>query len=473
MGQISKIVLLAGAALSVATPALAQNADQNRAYAAELQADAAGRASLQGRTASEGLTIRDGSGNFSLRVGALLQFRYTADFRGDGTGDFNGDGVADATISSDDDTTLGFNRPATQLRFSGTAGAPELKYYVQGSFNESGVAGSSGNFSLDDAYAGWSWDNGFTLAAGQLKVPVIKEWAMDEGNMLAAGRSITGAYFGEGITGRTQGILGSYASDSFRLGVVFDDGHQSQNTPIFAPGGLLGGEADFGLTGRVDIKFAGDWSQAAQFSSWQNSDFGAFVGGGIHYEQWGSTGDGNDAAPAAGVASPNPSVLLYTIDGQLVGNGWGAYAAFTGMNVDLDTAAADDVDQYGILLQGSIFLADQWEIFGRWDWLMLDKNNNNFVVAPDELDPDDLHFLTFGVNYYVFPQSQTAKLTLDTVIGLNETYEAFRGSPGGGNSTLGVFGNGAAPSVIGQNAGVLGDIDSGEFAIRAQFQLMF
>lgn len=456
MGKISKMVLIAGAALSVASPVLAQNADQTRAYAAELKSDAAGRSSLQGSGGAQGLTITDGTGNFSLRVGALLQFRYTANFRSDGT---NVDIPAPNFISSDDDFTHGFSRPRTTLRFSGNAGAPELSYYIQGNFDE-----NQASFNLEDAYAAWTWDNGFSAIFGQWKVPVVKEWAMDEGRMLSASRSIVGTYFGQGITGRTQGILGAYKTDSFRLGVSFNDGANTANTQY-----NNAAEADWALTGRADVKLAGDWSQADEFSSFRNRDFAAFIGGGIHWQESGSTGDGNDAAPAPGVNAASPSTLVYTLDAQVAGSGWGAYAAFIGRNSDLDVAGQDDIDDYGIMLQGSVFLADQWELFGRWDWLMFDKNNNNFVVAPDELDPDDLHYLTLGVNYFVFPESQVAKLTLDVVIGLNESYEIFRG-PASGNFT----GNGAvAAGNAGPDLGVLGDIDSGEFAIRGQFQLMF
>jgi len=85
MRKIATFVI-AGTAASIAS---AQSSlDIERAYAAELSADAAERSSLlQGSGEGSGFSLTSGDGASTLNINAFFQFRYVANFRDDGQSD--------------------------------------------------------------------------------------------------------------------------------------------------------------------------------------------------------------------------------------------------------------------------------------------------------------------------------------------------------------------------------------------------
>jgi len=444
MSQI-KLFVVAGAALGLTAGAMAQNAglDYDRAYSAELNADAAARTSqLQGGTAGNDgfFYIGDGTGNYRLNMSGLLQFRYTVNLRDDQPTNAGG--------GTDDDTTIGFSLPRTQLRWHGNIINPNWKFYIQGDFND------SNGFTLQHAYGQYDFENmeGGFLRFGQFKLPILSEELIAPEFQLAADRSVTNEFFSQQYS---QGLMFGYMSDSFAVHAAFSDGIGSANTAFNAnlAGGARGAEADFALTARVDVKLEGDWDRFDDFTSWRGDDLAARIGGAIHWE---SAGDTNPSIAAGG----DYEFLMYTVDAAVEGNGWNLYAAFIGANSE---SGAFDSDDYGAVFQGGVFLTDQWELFGRWDALFLDDGARGIAATAD----DDLHFLTFGVNYYFVPMSHAAKFTLDTVWSLNTTAPTLTGGAG---STVATTGSVLPDPRFTQ---VLGDGDDGEFVLRAQIGIAF
>lgn len=440
----SKMIVIAGTALSLSGVAFAAETDTSRAYANELRADAAGRTSLATGAKSSGLTITDGSGNFSLRVGGLMQFRYTANFRSGDTFDGTPVPPGGGGLSGDDKATIGFSLPRTQINFSGNAGSPEITYYIQGNFNSDGANGE-GNFQLDDAFVKYAFDNNWDVRFGQFKLPILTEDLIGDGYQQSIDRSFTADTFRQR---RSQGIQVGYSADVFRVLGAFSDGWRTANTDYNNPS-----EADYALTLRVDGKFAGDWNQWNQFSSWQNSQFAAFLGGAVHWQQGGKTGDGDDR----GVNANQTNYFLWTIDTQVKGNGWNVFAAIIGSHAKIRGGGGTN-NSYGWQVQGGFFATQQIELFARYDGSYASRNMN--------LDPRTLHFLNFGLNYYLFPESQTAKLSGDIVIGLTKSQGVqavnYQGTVPGGAAP--------APNI---RAAILGAPKSGEVGLRVQFQLLF
>ncbi len=482
MVHTSKMFFIAGAALGLAATAFgAETTDTSRAYANELQADAAGRTSLAASKGSNGLTITDGSGNFSLRIGGLLQFRYTADFRSGSTanttpgGSTNGGGGG---LTGQDKATIGFSMPRAQLYFAGNAGSPELTYYIQGGFQETNVnpinnngavAGNpngfttvnTGQFQLEDAFMKYAFDNNWDVRWGQFKLPILTEDLIGDAYQQSIDRSFMADTYRQQ---RSQGIQVGYTADAFRVLGAVSDGWRSANTDYNNPN-----ESDYALTLRVDGKFAGDWNQWNQFSSWQNSQFAAFLGGAVHWQQAGKTGDGLD-----NVTNANQSnFFLWTIDTQIKGNGWNIYGAFVGSHAKLQSTAtvpfSTTNNSYGWQIQGGWFATQQIEIFGRYDGIWA---NSGIAGAGTTASPHIWNFLDFGLNYYMFPESQTAKISGDIVIGLNRD-QNLQGINFQGNAATGQFVPGSSLAAPNTNAGVLGSPKAGEVALRAQFQLLF
>lgn len=425
MSQTKVLVFVAGAALSIGAQALAQNAnlDQSRAYANELVADAGTRASLlQGGPAGSAtyagtFSIADGSGNNRLNFGGTETFRYNATFR------------SQSSQGNQDDNTIGFNAPVNRIRMWGNVWDKNLTFKVQG--NWGGNNAQDQGFNLEDAYAMYSWDNGGAVKWGQYKMPVLRESMVEDEFQLAGDRSISSYVFGAGYT---QGIEYAYSSDQFRFVGGFTDGVNTANTDFNSPA-----ESDWAVNVRGDWKIMGaDWERFNDFTSWRSApDNAMLLGGAFEFQDGGSTGFTSDV-----------QAFLYTIDWSWEGKGWNVFVSGVGAHVD--PAGGTTLDNYGIVIQGGFFLADQIELFARLDTILLDKD----MGAPDAT----MYFLQGGVNYYVSPESHTCKLTGEVGYATNNT------------SSL--FGSGGLIEGNTRNT-FLGDTSTGEFTLMGQIQVVW
>lgn len=430
-----------GAALSLAgvAGAATPDLDIDRAYAAELRADAATHTSLlqsggSGWSPEDGFHIGDASGNNQLRIGALLQFRYVASFRDD-----------DDLGSSAESFAHGFERPRTQLWVEGNIVNPRLQYRV--SF-DAGVTNGGRNTAsglLRDAYVQYFFEGegeGFFARWGQFVAPLIGEENIAPEYQLAVERSVTNEFFAPGWS---EGIMVGYLADSFAIYGTVSDGVRDPAV-LGGTGGtaFAGPDADYAFTARAEIKFAGDWDQFADFTGMRGQDYGFVLGGGFHWQSTGDTGQSATGAPGT-----DSDYYLWTVDAQLEGDGWNFYAAYIGHTLDIDGGL--DVTNNGVVVQGGVYIADQVELFARWDALFLDED---LVSMGAE---EDYHFLTFGGNYYVTPNSHTAKATVDVVWAFDDSITS--------GLISGVDGNIADTNLLG------GSED--EVALRGQITVLF
>ena len=415
--------LLAGLATGLtATTAMADanatsgaSADEVRAIVAEMLSDAETRSSLlQGGGSAgwdDGFFIESGDGSFRLNVGALVQFRYVANFRDDNGGDDDFDGD--------------FQTANTRLTFDGQL-YNDWFFKIQGNFSRS----SGGTFGLEDAYVGYSFEDGGALVLGQMKAPLLREELVDEPHQLAIDRSQVNQYFS---AMRTQGVAYKWNSDTFRGTVALTDGANQANSDLGSAGV---GQSDFSITGRGEFLMSGSWDQFDDFTSMQGSEDGFMIGAAAHYQ----TGPGD-------VVGSEADIFAYTIDASYESDGWNLFAAFMGRDIDIDGGA--DGHDYGFVLQGGVFVTEDTELYARYGQIILDDD----AVAPGSADESGE--FTFGVNHYI--HGHAAKFSVDLVYYIDE-------------ATAGIGGPVGADTQIGR----LGDAtDDGEVAIRAQMQLMF
>ena len=433
--------VIAGTACGLATAQ--SDLDLERAYSAELLADAANRSSLlQGAGEGSGFTITSGDGASTLTTNALFQFRHVFNFRDD----------SNAGVGDDNDFTHGFEIPRARIDWSGNLINDNLTYRISGDFGDINTGGDN-QFTVTWAYGQYAFEGmeGAFLRFGQFKAPLFWEELVDAEFQLAADRSFTGEGFSQQYS---QGLMFGYEQESWRGYFALTDGIASAGTTYNG-----GGEADYALTARGEFKIAGDWARFTDFTSWRNSDYAAKIGAAVHWEQYGQTGD---AGINSGGGSPlsiadsegKGQQLLYTVDAAIEGNGWNLFAAFNGNYTEVDDddlSPVDDVSDYGVVVQGGVFVTDQWELFARYDGLYLDSDRG--------LSDDSVNFLTFGANHYFFPESHAVKWTTDFLISFDDTAD-FQGSllPSGG---------GASPTSF------LGQDDDAEFALRSQVSVLF
>ncbi|GAB4551670.1 MAG: hypothetical protein Tsb0013_13800 [Phycisphaerales bacterium] len=413
---MNRLMTVAGAAVAL-TPmtALANtSADEVRAIVAEMLADAETRSSLLqsgGSAGYDGGFVITDNANFSLKVNGIIQQRYTAFIQDDSP--------------ANDDYEGGFSIPRAKLIFSGHATDPNLVYRIQGEF---GQTNNGGTFTLEEAYVGYNWDNGWGLYGGQVRLPVLWEDVVSEGGSLAADASVTNEVFSPQFS---QAAWLHYSNEDFRGWLAFSDGANSGNTDF------TNDPSDYAFTCRVEFNLAGDWSQFNTMSSAPGSDFAAKLGLGAHY-QWGPN------TPAGGEVEALP----YTADLMLQGDGWNAYAAFIGRYVEID-GVAGDFNDYGLVLQGGVFIPEtDWELFARYDAVFTDDNYAN---------DGDFNTLTIGTNWYI--SGQNARFTFDVQYYFDATADS---------DPVNAVAAGSGPDVS-----LIPTVDDGAVALRAQFQLMF
>ena len=456
--------LIAGSAFGLggiasADPIASSEIDLQSAYQAELAADAAARTSLlaAGQNRS-GFQVASQDGVGTLNVGALVQFRYTASFRDDQASD-----IAPGFSSpiGDNDFASGFNVQRARLDFWGNIVSPQWTYRISMDASEFPAPANHGDFGVTWAYMQYDLEGemeGAYVRAGILKLPLLAEENIAPEFGLAAERSLTNEFFSQQYS---EGALFGYHADAWNFAFAFSDGINSRGTQYNAAG-----ESDIALTARAEVKFAGDWAQFEDLTSWQGSEYASKVGAAVHWETYGETGvtaKSNAASNGLG-GNGDGDIFIWTVDAQVEGNGWNMFAAFIGGHEEVDgvTSGNDDVAHFGLVVQGGVFVTSQVELFARYDGLYID--DEVFASGRD----DNFHFLTVGTNYYVVENSHALKLTLDLIFAFEETDELLQLSgPGTGGSAL--LGGSSASSIT----GLLGQSDDTEIVVRGQAQMLF
>ncbi|MBX3385772.1 MAG: hypothetical protein KF768_04310 [Phycisphaeraceae bacterium] len=407
------VVLAAGIPFSVQSVAMGSS-DDVRAIVAEMMADAETRSSLLagGDAGHDGKFFVAGDG-FKLNVGGGTQFRYIMNFRDD--------------ENTGDDLSNGFQMARARIQMSGTV-HERWAYMVLGQFSTTDDA--DGSFRLLDGYVGYTFDNGWGLYFGQVKAPIVREDMTSDFHLFAVERSASTDFM---RPDRVKGVWVHKQEESWRTWITFNSGADTDNTDFNAMS-----NADYAFSARFEFLFDGQWSQFADFTSPKGSDFGAMLGLAAHYQGPHNTGNPADV---------DTSVFLYTADVGLEGDGWNLFAGFIGRYIDQDSFMGDaEFNDFSFVVQGGLMLSERWEVFARYDALILDDDRG--------LDNDYFGFVTVGVNHYF--AGHAAKFTADIVYSTDETLPDLTAV--GGFST---------------KQGLQGDVSDGEVAIRLQMQLMF
>lgn len=425
-----------------------QRAAQIRSLVSDVLADADQRASLQssGMTAgwSDGFFLSSPDGRFLLRVSGLMQFRWMYN---------HADSVPAGDLTGRD--ISGFENSRTQLTFRGHVFDRSLTYMVRGNFSRTGGGSysgelprqsgefSGGDFQLFDAWMRYAFNDEFSIRAGQFKLPFTRETLVYSANLLTVERSLIDFVTSMGYS---QGVEAEYRSDWFGfMGAFSDGGTDNLAGPLGTNGPFLGTiapntswllrEAEWAATARAEFLLAGNWEQFRQFTSPMGDPFGmmlgvagtvqrgrtpAFLNQPLHPEFWGVTGD---VSVAFGGAS--------------------LFASVTYESVEYDSDTFNGWEIFGVVVQGSVYLASKWELFGRYEFGMMTGDDD----APDV---DDLFLATIGLNWYI--DGQDVKFTVDGGFGQQSIAASWSAIPAGYRALT--------PA-------------TNQFVVRTQFQLQF
>jgi hypothetical protein len=397
MNKLAQISALAAAA-GLAT---AGSLDLDRSYAAELRSDAGAYSVLNASAAN-------------LQVTAGARFGYGINLR-------DNSGLAD-----DNEDTIGFGFQDVEVRVTGQVTdsiQATISFDFAGDDNVAfGGTGSDG-INLEDAYADWTVNDGFSLRIGQFVQSYSAGRSISEYHMMGAFRSSAQSVLGD--LGWSQGIEAHFGGDTWSAAIGFSDGPFSANTQFNDAS-----EADWAFNARFDLFSDSDKARFADRASWRGSAAGWRVGAGAFYASYGDT-------------NPSPSedeIIGVTVDGAYEGDGWGVNAAFFWQNIDAE--GSDTVDNFGGEIGANMFFNDQVEGYARYDIIVFDED---FTA-----DEDTFQAISVGVNYYFVPESHAAKFTAE----LGWAFDDTTGAP------------------TGLNGGFLGDSD-GELNLAFMLQFMF
>ncbi|MBL4699413.1 MAG: hypothetical protein JKX70_11335 [Phycisphaerales bacterium] len=417
----NKTQFTAAALMMAATTgfAAAGSLELDRAYAAELKADAGARSVLN----------QGNLGNVDVSVG--VRFGYS----------FN---TLDGNTNSDNDTTMGFQFSEAVVAIEGDV-TDNMHARISFQFGpNNSSSGSGGTAVLEDAFVDWAVNEDFTLRVGQFIPAFSAEASTSEFNMMNSYRSVT--HESLGTPSWTQGIEAQFGGETWDFSIGFNDGFNTANTAF------NGAEADFGINARFDFYSDSDKARFNDQTSWRGSASGWRAGAGVMFSSFGST---NMAAAA------ETDSAAFTVDAAYEADGWAVRAAF--YFTDIETSATADHSNMGFELGGSFFFSDQWEGFARWDTLILDDD----ATAGQTTNEDTFNFIAIGANYYFVPESHAAKFTLELGVSLDETSDMTAAAVTGDMGT-GVFGANSSTGFFQELAG-----QDGQIMVSGTMQWMF
>jgi hypothetical protein len=372
------------------------------------------------------------SPGYLLRVGAMIQFRYIADHRASGPGIDTQEG--------------GFQLRRIKLRFEGNVISPELDYRVQFDADR-----DSGGVVLQDAWLRYHFSPELFVIAGQFQDFYSREQMTSSRRLMGIERSVAATIFASS-SDYVQGVgLQWDATDRLRLDFTVNDGVASG-----APGGGVTGTGflnpghDFyddstrvAVTGRAELRVAGDWSETQDLSAWPEDAPALFVGTAVHEEIGKSP---RNTTPQIGAYD---SFLMATADVVAKYRGLTVLAAGYTWHFDLaeGNAHGASLDNYAATLQAAYqLIPERLEPYVKYDWIHVD---------PSLTDANELNTLTAGFNYYF--RRHALRLSADVLWAMNNvnTY-----------NTLGtnLSGLGLLPDAAGRSDQIVG---------RAQIQVMF
>ncbi|MEM9420766.1 MAG: porin [Planctomycetota bacterium] len=355
--------------------------------------------------------LESADGGFSLAISGQAQVRYI----------YNNRSNAPGTGIDDGDNLSGFQLRRTKLKGKGHIADPKISYAFSFASNR-----DSNNTGLEVLTVGYSFDNGVKLTAGRTKAPFAFDELTSSSRQQAAERALVTEQF---TTGFTEGIMAEFKPvDDLKIRAMFSDGAGAGEG---GNGDFNETPADLAVTVRGDYTIGGSKGFAKDYTSWVEDEMGINIGAAVHHE-----------VAKTGVNQATGGLDAFTrltVDALYNAAGLSLFGAVYFETQDAVTGGVES-DPFGLLAQAGYTIDDTWEPFVRYEF-----------IDTDVAGADEINVVTAGVNYYM--KKHSAKFTIDGVFALD---------PLTGIS-------------VSDSLGLQTDAadEDGQFALRAQFQLLF
>lgn len=328
----------------------------------------------------------------SLEISGQLQFRVMVNNR---------------ERPGSEDLATGFLLRRAKIKAKGAIADDRMRYTVSLAFNR-----RTGLGLLEDATIEAPVLDGLRFRVGQFRPNLLREESVSSKRQLAVERSLVARAFNQA---RVRGVELQHETERTRLTVAVMDASIS-----------LAGDKAWVYTARGELLVLGTWKQLKDFTSFRGDDSAVLLGASVGFFD-------TDSGPSG---TPGSTTLRWSVDLSVETGGANLFAAFVGNRFEPDTGPA--LDQYGVVVQGGVFVSDTTELFARY-------------AMGDDDDGAMLSLITVGATEYLLEHA--LKMTIDLGYGVNEVSD-FWSSSGAGWLT--------------DEAG-----QDGQFLLRAQMQLLF
>ena len=435
-----------------------QRAEQVRGIVRDVLADSERRASFRTDGVTSGhdqnFFIASPDGNFRLNLEGQIQVRYAYS-----------SAPAESLPSGTEPDSYGFEIRRMQLNFFGNVFDPSVTYRVQLQYQRDASVGAP-PLRWADVWMQKALGEGFYVRAGQWKNFFNYEENTSSRTQQMVERSLVNDYFN---TKFVQGLLLGWESSHVRTYFSYNDGGANRDVGGI---GRFGNLTDWAFTGRLEWMPAGEWGQFRDMQGWIGSPFGAMFGVAVNWQRAGGSPPPERQAVGNGtiIPSSNPAtavadvmtLLTWTADANLRGNGWSLWGAFLGNTIYSggDTARQLGVNgalSLGAVVQGGVFLIPELELVARWEGLWVQSGFDPATYAPSALNSQTMNIVTVGMNWYF--NKNALKFALDGGYAFNPV----------------LFQNG----LFGENIGGADwrssatGVGAGEVVVRGQLQLLF
>jgi len=390
-----------------------RRADEIRAMVTDVLADAQSRSALQDTDLTGGWDdtyfVQSADGNFRLEVSGQIQVRYVWNRR-------RRSGVLD--------TLDGFEIRRVKIKLDGHLITPDLGYSV-------GLAESpSAGFVLQSFNIRYQLSDELAFLTGRSRPPLLREEEISSKRQLAAERSLVARAFRQT---RSVGVMLVYRTDLFRVRAGFMDASADNLDPSVPPDEitreLVPGER-WRLSARAELLLKGRWKELKDFTSFRGDKPAVVLGTGFLVQR-----ENLDANLPLVVNDQD--LFRWTADLSCEFGGSNLFAYFVHNRIDEDTQSI--LNQFGVVVQGGIFVTEGWELFGRYEY------GDTGGLG------EELSLLTVGANRFF--SEHALKWTMDVGYGFNPV-EDFWSSRRAGWLT--------------DDAG-----QSGQIVVRLQMQVVF
>ncbi|MDG2053167.1 MAG: hypothetical protein P8J86_00515 [Phycisphaerales bacterium] len=360
-----------------------QRADEIRGLVQDVLADADTRASLlQGGVTSgyqDGFMIVSADNNWSLKINGLMQTRWVWNQRADNGNNKN---------NNDDNfgNNAGFELARMALNFSGNVVDPSWTYNVRLQFGTYGgyggystYEGDSGGYggNIDWAYIDKDLGGGLSVRMGIQKTPLMREWQVNAENQLGIERSLVSYYFQDGVQ---NGLSLAWESDMFRIRAMYGngDGQGSVQYDNYA-------NSQPAFTARAEFLAGGTWDQFESFTSMPGDEAGILIGVAGSYENTKKRYDDDFKS-----SNSRKAQWRVTGDAQVDFGGATLAGSLTWSEQRVKDNNDDKANPWGAVVQAGVFVTDDWEVYGRFQFLDYDEDMY-----------DDMYILAVGLNGYL------------------------------------------------------------------------